>query len=205
MPAPSQSSFPGYSTDNVAYVWDRGRFDPPLVGSNLLGWLSFRVPSPAPDSQCWVIRFANADGAPAEDVQYDFETVPGAVWVNSPALRPPERISDEWKMHFFASLTAAGAEAGADPDGDGMSNLAEYLLNADPTVPDWRITVRLDKTNVVVGWYGEKSKRYEVLRSADLKTWQNLGPAVAGSDQMQEFTDVNPAPKAWFYRVRMLP
>jgi hypothetical protein len=205
MPAPSPSLCPGYSTNNVAYVWDRGRFDPPLVGTNLLGWLSFRVPGLAPDGQEFVVRFANADGAPVEDVQYDFETVPGSVWVNSLASRPPERISDEWKSYFFGSLTAASAQAGADPDNDGLSNLAEYLLNTNPTLPDWRIWVRLEGSNVVVGWYGEQAKRYEVLDSTDLNTWRSLSPVLPGNDQMQEFTDSNPAPAARFYRVRMLP
>lgn len=206
IPAYSSTSFlPGYSTNNVAYVWYRGQFNPPLVGSNLLGWLSFGVPALATSGQQFIVRFASADGAPVEDIQYDFETVPGSVWVNSAALAPPERIADEWKTFFFGSLTAASAQAGADPDNDGLSNLGEYLLNSNPTAPDWRIGARLDKGNVVVSWYGEQAKRYEVLRSADLNAWQSLSPALPGNDQIQEFTDPNPAPGAWFYQVRILP
>jgi hypothetical protein len=45
-----------------------------------------------------------------------------------------------FEMYWFGMLldwtTAAGADAAADPDGDGRSNLDEYRAQSDPTKPD---------------------------------------------------------------------
>ncbi|MGO9529374.1 MAG: hypothetical protein ACLP0A_17580, partial [Verrucomicrobiia bacterium] len=44
-------------------------------------------------------------------------------------------IPDWWKVTYGFSLTDPTV-AGADPDGDGLCNLVEYLLGTDPLVPD---------------------------------------------------------------------
>lgn len=42
-------------------------------------------------------------------------------------------IPDWWKLHYFGDLSA---QADDDPDGDGASNLEEYLRGTDPTVAE---------------------------------------------------------------------
>jgi hypothetical protein len=205
IPTPAQSACPGYSASNVAYVWDRGQFSPPLSGSNLIGWLSFQAPALAPQGACYCIRFRNADGAPLQDVQYSFETVPGAVWVNTSAGQPPTRISDEWKLHYFGSATADIAQDQADADGDGLSNLAEYALKADPTKPDWQVSVGRQNGGIVLRWYAEKGKAYRLYASSDLKNWAPLGEPLSGNDQVLEYVGISPRQGAQFYRVQILP
>ena len=42
-------------------------------------------------------------------------------------------LPDSWQMLYFNSANATNAPPGADPDGDGASNLEEYLAATDPT------------------------------------------------------------------------
>jgi hypothetical protein len=42
-------------------------------------------------------------------------------------------IPDSWQTTYFVSSGSANAAPGADPDGDGANNLAEYLAGTVPT------------------------------------------------------------------------
>lgn len=41
---------------------------------------------------------------------------------------------ESWMVNNYPTLTGADALAGADPDGDGWSNLEEFGLNTDPAM-----------------------------------------------------------------------
>jgi sugar lactone lactonase YvrE len=208
LPPPSSNSIVGVSTNNVAFVWDTGRINPPLTGSNLLGRLVLTVPPSAQNGDFFTVRFQNADGATLEEQQLDAETVPGGVWVQSVALRPAARVPDEWKTNYFGSLTLGDAQDDADPDGDGMSNAAEYVLGRDPLTPDWQITARMQNGRPVISWYGESNKTYVVLGAASVpsgaSSWVPVSAVMPGRDQMLQFSDSSPAPSR-FYRVKLLP
>jgi hypothetical protein len=45
-------------------------------------------------------------------------------------------LPDAWQIQYFGSVNAPNAQPAADPDGDGLSNLEEYLLGTDPTNAD---------------------------------------------------------------------
>jgi len=45
-------------------------------------------------------------------------------------------LPDRWETQYFGAPT--GANPNADPDGDGRSNLAEYLERTNPLIPDGR-------------------------------------------------------------------
>ena len=104
-----------------AFGWALGAFDFASRSSNFLGWISFTVPAGAQAGQGYKLSFANADGAPDLQTQYDLETRSASIAVY--ALAPPaSTCADEWKLHYFESLDSSDAADLADPDGDGVSN-----------------------------------------------------------------------------------
>jgi sugar lactone lactonase YvrE len=205
-PVPSQQS--QIALNDLLLGWSLPSFNPPLQASNSLGFVRFTVPVTARSGQSYTLRFAYADGAPDLSTQYNIETIPGSVWIGTAALKPPELVSDEWKVHFFGSLTNALAQAEADPDGDRVPNWAEYQASANP------IQLRLHlltehwtakTTNLPLRWFGELGRRYIVEHTSDLRRWTNLSPVLDGSGGWLEFSDPQKTAPAHFYRVRLLP
>ena len=49
-----------------------------------------------------------------------------------PADANGDGLPDSWQMLYFSSANSTNAPPGADPDGDGASNLEEYLAATDP-------------------------------------------------------------------------
>ena len=87
-------------------------------------------------------------------------------------------IPDWWEEIYFGGATAANANA--DPDGDGMTNLQEYLAGTDPRSS----TSRLAITSLLRGADGwrinfssSSGKLYQVEYTADLRqsnSWQTV-------------------------------
>jgi hypothetical protein len=208
IPAPSlQQSFQASST---AFGWPLGSFSFQSRSSNFVGWLTFSVPPGTPTGGTYGVSFANADGSPDLYTQYDFETRSASVVVNATA--PPASIcSDEWKLHFFGSLTAPNAADMADPDADGVPNWMEYVAGTDPTDPNSKLRFLSVSKQIVSGqpqlglnWLTAPGKAYEVQwSSVPGGTWNTLG-TVSGDGSLTTYTD-SAAGSARFYRLRVLP
>lgn len=209
MPAPSmQQSFQPNST---AFGWPLGSFSFQSRSSNFLGWLTIAIPSGTPAGGSYAVSFANADGSPDLNAQYDFETRSASVAVNA-AAAPASICSDEWKLHFFGSLTAPNAADLADPDADGAANWMEYVAGTDPTDPNSKLRFLSVQKQVVGGqpqvalsWLTAPGKAYEVqwTSQASGAAWNILG-TVSGDGNVAAYTD-NAGGAARFYRLRVLP
>ena len=191
-----------------AWSLTQNAFVSPLQESNLIGYISFKVPNNAKAGHRYSIHFSNVDGAPDLHTQYDFESRPGSVWVGTAALKPAEVISDEWKLHFFGSLDHPLATQDADPDGDSVTNLQEYLAGSQPTKlrlhnlqNDWRSA--LTHGGFRLRWFAEAGKKYVVERSGNLTSWTQLASDVTGSGDVKELTDTQATAETFFYRVRL--
>ena len=202
-----QQSFEANST---AFGWPLGSFNFQSRSSNFLGWLRFTVPSAAVTGQSYGISFANADGSPDLNTQYNFETRSASVAVNGPAV-PTSICSDEWKLRFFGSLTAANATDSADPDADGAPNWMEYLAGTDPTDANSKFQFSAQRQTmngqhqIVLQWLAVQGKAYEVQSafSPAGTAWNTLG-TVSGDGTITSYTD-NAIGAAKYYRLRLLP
>ncbi|MBI2924441.1 MAG: chitobiase/beta-hexosaminidase C-terminal domain-containing protein [Verrucomicrobia bacterium] len=214
---------PGVGPNEVAVGWGLDAFSPPthapLVGSNVLGTLRFRVPITAAAGACYTVSFSFADGAPDLDTQYEFETRRGCVYVLAPAPATPDPISDDWRVRFFGRVDSVPAGMSADPDGDGMSNLAEYLagthpMDPDPKSPGARLQLLPPEPRTVGGqpalavrWLSASGRAY-VVESTDSITapnWTVLADNHPGDGQVTEVLDSPPSNSPRFYRLRLAP
>jgi hypothetical protein len=85
----------------------------PVVSASGLNWMSASVPVGNRSGSLFLSAFYYAD-------------------------TERDGVPDWWKIFYFGPnfATLPWARAGADPAGDGLTNLEKYLLGLDPTVPD---------------------------------------------------------------------
>jgi hypothetical protein len=203
-------SGPGF----VGCGWIVGTIKPALVNDALVGYVKFAVPPTAQKGQSYTVRFLFVDGSTFKSdgkyADYNFESLPGSVWVQGPMLKSPDVITDEWRMRFFGCLNGIVAQALADPDGDGKNNLQEFLAGTNPAKlrfhllnSEWRS--RLDKFHLK--WFGVPGKKYVVECAADPITgpWQLVSEVLTGQGDVLNVDAPKVDAKALFYRVRLAP
>ncbi len=108
-----------------------------------LNTTSVTVNAPGAADYYWRVdtyRDGSPDGTPEEGDLFDF------IVIDSDG----DGIPDAWKIEYFGSITAPGSGAGDDPDGDGLTNMQEFLLGTDPTNPDTDGDGLLDGGNLTV-------------------------------------------------------
>lgn len=115
-------------------------------------------------------------------------------------------LPDWWEFRYFGHLT--GTDPNADPDHDGMNNLAEWIAGTNPTnaASVLRLTLvsATNANNVVLSWPSVAGKNYWLARSTNLLTGFNsiVGTNVAATAPTNVLTDTAVLPgNTRFYRV----
>jgi hypothetical protein len=206
--APLSSSFnPG----ELGCGWSLGSFSAPAASSNQVGWLQVTIPANATAGESYTVTFTNADGSPDLNTEYDFETCSTVINVGYTPAPTPDGISDDWKIHFFGSVSNPLADANADPDGDGSPNWQEYLNGTDPTSANSCLhlipgTTQTSSTNrfIPFQWLSAPGKVYVVERTSSLAApgWSTVY-TLTGDGYQHEYDETNLAGTAVFYRVRV--
>ena len=206
---PSPLLTQSFKAGETAFGWTLGSFDFASRSSNLVGWVTFTVPTNALTGQMYQVSLLNADGAPNPTNEYNFETRSATVAVNTSA--PPATIcSDEWKVHFFGSTTNPAAADNADPDGDGVPNWMEFLAGTDPTNPQSKLQLagNLAKTSgpMELSWLTAPGRAYAVQWNNNLAggAWQTLG-SVSGNGYTTNCADLTLTNSTRYYRLSVLP
>jgi hypothetical protein len=120
-------------------------------------------------------------------------------------------LPDEWEIRYFGSLNAPNGGPNDDPDGDGATNLQEYLAGTNPLDPAdvFKITsVQILGADVGISFATVAAHRYRVERTADLVggSWTAVADNLAGTGGILQVSDVNGTSQPQrFYRVRLLP
>ncbi len=215
-PALSFSPAPGLATGmaapelpvgQVGYAWPVGSVN--LGGGvHSAGAISFTVPAGAAPGTVYTIRFKTVDGAGDINTQYDFESLRGAVVVRG--TLPPNpfgRQSDEWVRRFFGRIDNALAHANEDADGDGISNLEEFLAGTHPAelrmhrLAEWR---EQSKKGFRVKFFAAVGETYIVESAESLRgTWTQVGTGVVGDGSLKEVLDEAASDTTKFYRIRL--
>lgn len=115
-------------------------------------------------------------------------------------------LPDCWEIAWFGSIYTYGANS--DPDGDGLTNLQEFLLGTDPTVPN-PITVMLINPGPTgdgrfgFSAIGNMNRTYRVQASSSMApgSWVDVTNYVQTSASQPLAVPVNPAIPHQFFRV----
>jgi hypothetical protein len=99
------------------------------------------------------------------------------------------------------------SDAAADTDGDGVSNLKEFIARTNPRDANsaLRTTPQRAPGGFQIGWPSVIGARYRVQFSSDLKTWTDVVPDEVASSTFASWLDPAPLPTRRFYRVQALP
>jgi hypothetical protein len=114
-------------------------------------------------------------------------------------------LPDAWQLQYFGHT---GVDPNADPDGDGMSNLAEFRAGTSPTDPQSRfeiVRVIPAASTSMIQWSSVQGKFYTVQRSTDLLSGfadlQTHIPATAPLNSFQDSASAASGP--YFYRIKV--
>jgi hypothetical protein len=126
-------------------------------------------------------------------------------------------LLDAWEIQYFGSTNAVNGGVSADPDGDGLNNLAEFQAGTDPTnnASTFRVTsvvytgnnVRVtwsmgpNKTNALQATAGQGGGSFSTNNFADIFTVTNT---VGNTTNYLHTGAVTNVPSR-FYRIRIVP
>lgn len=120
-----------------------------------------------------------------------------------------DQIADKWETNYFGAANVC--VAGADPDGDGLNNLQEYLAGTDPTNRNSCLIISdaLSQTNgVVFHWQSATGKTYSIHCSTNLVSDPFTNRVIGGvpaHPPENVYTDTVPRPDTVFYRIELEP
>jgi hypothetical protein len=86
-------------------------------------------------------------------------------------------IPYDWMIYYFGNDVWSWPSPYADTDGDGMSNLNEFLAGTCPTNAASTLRIQLHPTGqgLFLNWNTEPGLIYQVQVSTNLKSWTSLG------------------------------
>ena len=119
-------------------------------------------------------------------------------------------LPDDWETEYFGSINAPSGAPNEDFDGDGLTNLQEFLAGLDPTDPTNLlriVSVQWSEGTAMLEFHAVAGCRYQLLRSATLGgPWSPVGQVMTGQGMRVTVTDTQSASNhCVFYRLRQEP
>ncbi|MBU6400488.1 MAG: chitobiase/beta-hexosaminidase C-terminal domain-containing protein, partial [Verrucomicrobia bacterium] len=183
---------------------------PGVLGNAVVGTVQFTVPTNATPDCAYRIQFEHASASPNGLWIFPQQVQPGlVVLTNRSASTLGDAIPDAWRLRYFGSATSPSSLATLDPDGDGMSNYAEYLAGTDPTDANSSLkfsSVDTAAAGATLRWSSVAGKQYFVETAASATGgWTAVSGAFFGTGQEISFTDTASSNTARLYRLRLGP
>lgn len=143
--------------------------------------------------------------APSVVTSYDYPSARGTSGAGSSVDSDADGMPDAWEITY--GLIVGSNDAISDADGDGLTNLNEYLLGTDPKAGNsffQAVITPLSETTDRVSWNSVTGKNYIVEWSPDLATpFVTLQTVTAPG--LSSHLDVPRSGSVGFYRVRLAP
>lgn len=85
-------------------------------------------------------------------------------------------LPDDWQRQYWGDDPKKWPPPHVDSDGDGATNLEEFLAGTDPTDPTSVLRVRIEGVpgGSLVSWTGVPGNVYQLMASTDLRTWESV-------------------------------
>lgn len=116
-------------------------------------------------------------------------------------------MPDVWEIAKFGSTNSPAGDRLADPDGDGMSNVNEYVAGTDPTNSGSRFAVdSLDTsaTTAVVRWRSMSQRFYGIEYSTNLlKGFVTIASNIPATPPVNVFSNGFQSVQCGMYRIRV--
>jgi hypothetical protein len=119
-------------------------------------------------------------------------------------------IPDWWMLRYFGHATGQAGDksrAGDDADGDGVSNLNEFIARTNPRDASSALRVTTLHNGLggfQINWPSVAGKKYRVFYSDDLQTWTAFVPDKVADSTLSSWIDPAPLPAQRLYRVQAL-
>jgi hypothetical protein len=88
------------------------------------------------------------------------------------------QVDEAWARQYFGHFPLTEDEKQSDADGDGSSNLAEYLAGTNPLDPDSVLRITATEwrgpSQIALQFQCSSGKSYGVYYSSDLHSWQEV-------------------------------
>ena len=189
---------PGVSNSPNLYAWDRITGEMRLLteGTPGSGWTSW-VSSPAISTN-GVVTFLSWDSSLVDgDLNRVGDVFSQAITAPPVTDSDGDCIPDWWMQQYFKHATGEAGDkslANDDADGDGMSNLQEYLAGTVPT--DFNSVLRIQigadvsGTNVLLSWPAAVGKNYRIQYKNELNApaWLEATGSVSVIGDQGQFT-----------------
>jgi len=115
-------------------------------------------------------------------------------------------LPDAWERLYFGRI---GVDPFADPDGDGLNNLAEHKAGTNPN--DFQSQFKFIRIatqgggGVLLEWSSVTNRSYSILRSSEVLTgFQPVAVNRVATPPMNTYLDTTAVPPGpYFYRVRL--
>ncbi|MBI1176029.1 hypothetical protein GC207_01165 [bacterium] len=86
-------------------------------------------------------------------------------------------LPDDWEAEYFGENQANWPAGNVDSDGDGISNVAEFLAGTSPVDAQSALTISIGQTGQgwKVDWNSTPGLVYKLQTSTDFKSWSDIG------------------------------
>jgi len=111
-------------------------------------------------------------------------------------------LPDDWQAKYWGSDPSKWPAANVDSDGDGATNLQEFLAGTNPNSV---LKIKLESTpqGWRLQWNTERGFIYQVQKSTNIDVWENVDvPWLADRDQGWLLLSGEPGPVKYYRVIR---